>query len=538
MNKPISVAIIGGGIGGLTVAHELAERGGFEITIYEKNSTLGGKASSMMSPDGYPGERGIRGIPYFYSHFRNTMQRIPVSPTTSVLDNVTSMLSRSRRRLLFTDYDPVTAPSYFPFNKKGLKEHAAYRRSMMNIIPKSEVKDFQWRLFKVACMCDERRLKNYNHVTWPDFLDAKNKSSGTRKYLVRLPEFAVAARDISNAYSLAALGARVEFFALIYPFASQKHFLDVFNAPSTDALIDPWERYLKKLGVHFKMNTTITQIHCEDKKISSVTAVTQNQEMKINADIFVCALPVEIMQLLVTDPLKKIAPSLSHLNKLLTMPSSGIQFYFKNEKANVPKEWVVFMDSPWAIVCMYQSTTLWPHTTLKPPVKGILSVVFSNFDAPGTFNKKPAKACTAKEMKEEVMAQMRAHKGTEWIDSLDIESWHLDPGIQFSKETGIFEKHTTQLFVQPPGSWEYQPEAYTEIPNLYLAADYVRTTGNITSMEAANEAGRRAVNAILKQFKPSAKPCFIESTPKLGMGWIRWLDKHVFFKLQQLFKKT
>src|SRR3990167_6360639 len=212
MNKPISVAIIGGGIGGLTVAHELAERGGFEITIYEKNSTLGGKASSMMSPDGYPGERGIRALPYFYSHFRNTMQRIPVSPTTSVLDAVTPMLSGSRRRLLFADHDPVNAPAYFSFNKKGLKEYTAYRRSMMNIIPKAEIKDFLWRLFKITCMCDERRLKNYNHVTWPDFLDAKNKSSATSKYLVRLPEFGVAARDISNAYSLAVLSARVEFF--------------------------------------------------------------------------------------------------------------------------------------------------------------------------------------------------------------------------------------------------------------------------------------------------------------------------------------
>ncbi len=34
------VAIFGGGIGGLTVAQELAERGGYEITIYEKTDSV------------------------------------------------------------------------------------------------------------------------------------------------------------------------------------------------------------------------------------------------------------------------------------------------------------------------------------------------------------------------------------------------------------------------------------------------------------------------------------------------------------------
>ena len=41
-----SVAILDGGVGGLSTAHELAERG-FSVTVYERNATFGGKARSL-----------------------------------------------------------------------------------------------------------------------------------------------------------------------------------------------------------------------------------------------------------------------------------------------------------------------------------------------------------------------------------------------------------------------------------------------------------------------------------------------------------
>src|SRR5262249_36067841 len=54
------------------------------------------------------------------------------------------------------------------------------------------------------------------------------------------------------------------------------------------------------------------------------------------------------------------------------------------------------------------------------------------------------------------------------------------------------------LLVNRRGSWFLRPEATTGVPNLFLAADYVRTYTNLATMEAANEAARRATNGILK----------------------------------------
>src|SRR4249919_2572421 len=78
-----TVAILGGGVGGLSAAHELAERG-FAVRVYERKPVLGGKARSIPVPDSgrngrkpLPGEHGFRFFPGFYRHIPDTMSRIP-----------------------------------------------------------------------------------------------------------------------------------------------------------------------------------------------------------------------------------------------------------------------------------------------------------------------------------------------------------------------------------------------------------------------------------------------------------------------------
>ena len=60
------VIVIGGGVGGLTAAHELVERG-LEVHVYEARATWGGKARTQPVPGtgtggrrDLPGEHGFR----------------------------------------------------------------------------------------------------------------------------------------------------------------------------------------------------------------------------------------------------------------------------------------------------------------------------------------------------------------------------------------------------------------------------------------------------------------------------------------------
>src|SRR5262245_31620149 len=82
------VIVIGGGVAGLTVAHELVDRG-YAVEVYEARHDFGGKARSQLvrgtGKDGrrdLPGEHGFRFYPRFYRHVTGQMAKIPVGDRT------------------------------------------------------------------------------------------------------------------------------------------------------------------------------------------------------------------------------------------------------------------------------------------------------------------------------------------------------------------------------------------------------------------------------------------------------------------------
>ena len=97
-----TVAVLGGGVAGLSAAHELAERG-FTVTVHESAARFGGKARSYGVPGSgtggrhdLPAEHGFRFFPGFYRHLPDTMQRIP-GPRAGrhVFDELVAAVNRS-----------------------------------------------------------------------------------------------------------------------------------------------------------------------------------------------------------------------------------------------------------------------------------------------------------------------------------------------------------------------------------------------------------------------------------------------------------
>ena len=172
------VAILGGGVGGLTAAHELVERG-FDVTVYEKRPVVGGKARSIPVPGTgvggrpeLPGEHGFRFFPAFYRHLPDTMARIPYQGGTASrqpgLRRPRILLARSR-----------TLESYFlrALQKTPDDLVTAIRALFTGIgVSDLEVLYFVDRLLVLLTSCPERREKEYEYQTWWDFIDAQNHS--------------------------------------------------------------------------------------------------------------------------------------------------------------------------------------------------------------------------------------------------------------------------------------------------------------------------------------------------------------------------
>lgn len=85
MNKKI--IIFGGGISGLTIAHELNEKG-FNVEIYEKDSINGGMARTFRDNNNVPTEHSWRGYGPFYYNAFDILQRIPLMDKDEKSKNV------------------------------------------------------------------------------------------------------------------------------------------------------------------------------------------------------------------------------------------------------------------------------------------------------------------------------------------------------------------------------------------------------------------------------------------------------------------
>ena len=84
--------------------------------------------------------------------------------------------------------------------------------------------------------------------------------------------------------------------------------------------------------------------------------------------------------------------------------------------------------------------------------------------------------CTAQEICTEVWAQLKDHldDGDHVVlDDANLVGWFLDDDIIFPNPTAAF--NTEPLLVNTAASWENRPDASTRVPNLFLAADFVRT---------------------------------------------------------------
>jgi len=143
-------------------------------------------------------------------------------------------------------------------------------------------------------------------------------------------------------------------------------------------------------------------------------------------------------------------------------------------------------------------------------VGGILSVDISDWDAKGQYSAKGkiARECTREEVAAEVWDQLKAalNNHTTVLDDAWRADWFLDPAIVYPNPTEAM--NLEPLLVNTAGSWAHRPSAeLPEVENLFLASDYVRTSTDLATMEGANEAARRAVNAILEATGTDEEPC-------------------------------
>jgi uncharacterized protein with NAD-binding domain and iron-sulfur cluster len=453
------------------------------------------------------------------------MRRIPDGSGT-VFDNLTGAT-----RILFAQAggrNELVAAAHLP---ESLEDLAVLSRFLFEVltqlgIPPHEHAVPMERILTLLTSCDERRYEQWEKQAWWDYIDAERRSTAFRKWVGEgLTRTLVAARG----REISARTGGLILAQIVFDLARAGGRADrVLDAPTNEAWIDPWVAHLRGLGVDLRLDSPVQGITVADGRVTGVTT----PEGTVTADHYLAALPVEVMRTLAGPPLRALEPAFAGLDRLVTRWMNGVLFYLDRD---VPLEHghAVYIDSEWALTSISQAQ-FWKDVDLgrygDGRVKGILSIDVSDWDTPGRRTRKVAMRCSREEIRTEVWGQLQDHL-EDRIDERHVIAWFLDPAITFPNPTEA--ANLEPLLINTAGSWADRPGVQTRIPNLLLAADYVRTNTDLATMEAANEAARRAVNAILDRERSNARRCDVYTLPEPAvlrparrLDRLRWLLFH------------
>jgi uncharacterized protein with NAD-binding domain and iron-sulfur cluster len=512
------VIVLGGGIGGLTAAHELVVRG-FEPHIYDTRNIPGGKSRTLPVPgsgtDGrqdLPGEHGFRFFPAFYVHLPDSMKRIPYGRGQSCFDNLVPT-----HHLELAQYDAA-----------GIKGLTGLPESLNDVllilkdlfgrgvgVPLDEIMFFAQRIWQVMTSCDERRLSELEAQSWWDYVDAPHKSAVYQKFLANgLSRSLVAA--VPQEASARTIGQiQVRLICGVATLSTDR----VLNGPTSTVFLEPWIAELKRLGVHYHQRSHVSRINLRRGVVKSIAVQRRGatKVTEVEGDWFVSALPVECLAPLLSDDLLHADPALSSILELQRNVRwmNGIQFFLK-EDARIIDGHVLYVDSPWAITSISEPQ-FWGGFPLSRygdgTVKGILSVDISDWNEPGTFVPKPACEVSRDDIAREVWQELKRSLnvgGKRLLSDDMLHSYFLDSDIEIAPPGHPRpDINLEPLFINRPNTWKLRPPAASAISNFALAADFVQTNTDLACMEAANEAARRAVNALLDAAGSSAPRCRI-----------------------------
>jgi uncharacterized protein with NAD-binding domain and iron-sulfur cluster len=518
------VVVLGGGVAGLSAAHELVMRG-FEVEVFEKNPVyFGGKARSIdyhhegAYKNPLPGEHGFRFFPGFYKHVTDTMANIPDPSTNGRKTVFQNLVPTSRIMIARYGLPPIVTVASFPKNLSDIKLIVSdLTKNLETGLSKEEEHFFAERLWQLISSCRTRRNDEYERLGWWQYMQADRFSKAYQTLLVEgLTRTLVAAKAETASTKT---GGDI-FLQLLFTMADPSVNTDrVLDGPTNDRWLYVWRDFLLKKGVKLHQGTEAKEVVVENGKVQYVLVgkTGSNENIKAAGDFYILAMPVERAAPLINQDMLKVDGRLQYIKELApsTAWMNGIQYYL-TEDVPLNKGHIICSDSEWAVTIISQ-IQFWKNYDITQKgngkVRGVISVDISDWTTPGKFTtNKCANQCTREEVHKEVWAQMKAslNHPVELLRDDMVIDYYLDRDIRekpTDQLTGEELENIEPLLVNKVNTWCLRPEADCYIPNLFFASDYVRTNTDLATMEGANEAARRAVNCVLDKASSPEEKC-------------------------------
>lgn len=503
------VVVLGGGMGGLSAAFELITRG-FEVEVYEGLDIFGGKARSFGVPNSgtggrpdLPAEHGFRIFPSWYRHINDSMSRTPYTGPGATagmtvdkrLVEVPVLAYAQNGKDLFEF--PISQPD--TLQEWIIALHAVFTAPELGV-PRHDAEFFIRQLVGFMGSSEARRQQFFENIGWWQYLEAAQRSPQYQRICaIGMTRSLVAMQpEIASSYTVALIITQ-----MLYTILRGDETNRILDGPTSSVWIDSWVAHLQSLGVAMHPSANVKGLNVSAGHIQSADIDVNGSPQTITADYFVCALPVEVARDLLT-PAQTQQAGLQSLAQLQVSWMNGVMYYI-NPADMMAEGHIIYVDAPWAITAISQGQFWAPEFKLDNfgdgSARDIISAIISDWDKAGdqVFNQPAKSAPDAATIMNEVWAEMAAGRAAVpngVLNAASVKARFLDPAIM-DIESAATIQNRERLLINTVGSIADRPAATTAIPNLMLAGDYVNTHTNLATMEGANEAGRRAANAIL-----------------------------------------
>ncbi len=480
------VAVVGGGIAGLTCALRLAQRG-FEVTLYERAKMLGGNLSSELKNgmyyDVYP-----HLFCDWYANFWNIVQKDLEIEQNKAFEPRMGVTVLER-----PDGTPNRQPTYRDLTNPSTLE-AIWHNLWSGVLPPPDMFLVGFTLLDLASQ-PFHLSKHLQRQTVNGYLYSRGYSTedcADLHDMILMEIWSIHSSDTSAA-------AYKHFVKHCLGFPYARPFALLLKGSLEQKLITPWRNKLESYNCTIKSPTEVTHVELGDKDQSVRLRLADGSTWPHKNVVLAVPAP-ELARLVMTGAkgtrIVDRVHELSELRQLRTARIPVVNLYFTERLKNIPREHVGLVRSD-GYLTFLDISQLWTspsdsrddHTSDFKDDHTVLVLAASD-----AFALRSDKGDEWAYMMVQTLAQYLPNAvkpGSKWGDH--------NSNIDYSK-SWYQTDYSRTLFLNDVDSDRWQPEAsYTKLPNVFFAGDFCRNDVKMATVEGAVVSGLEAARALQKK---------------------------------------